>query len=475
MPATSHRTRFAIALLVSTATAPVLEAQYVPIRNLDPAGSYSSAGPVRVRDGVAAGSGRRGNATYGLVWNAAGIQELGMPSGRDYAVAQDVRSNGDAVGWATSVAFGGLMPVIWQAGAPTDLNTLRTGGSRNHMHSCYGIDRHGRICGGMNTSPGKGHGFLFDHGFVTDLMALPGGGDTSIALAMNDHLEMVGGSSAATGLHAVLFDATGIHDLHDPLQITGPDSQALDVDRFTRVCGFAEYAVSTGGTRTSAVLWDHGVVTDLGATLAGTSQANGINDFGDVVGFNVDPTLGQRALLFGGGAAIPIDTLIDPALGWTLLTATGIDNEGRIVGAGSVNGIAAPWILEPACLGSFTPYGSGCAGSNGLEPILAGTGCPGSDRDFALEVRDGPSGAAGFLFAGTGTNTIQVRPGCDLQVVPLLIAPVPAALDGIGELWIAQHLPAGTPIFDVNLQALFFDPGAAYGISATRPLALHFE
>jgi hypothetical protein len=107
--------------------------------------------------------------------------------------------------------------------------------------------------------------------------------------------------------------------------------------------------------------------------------------------------------------------------------------------------------------------------------VLAGTGCPGPDRDFALEVFDGLPNGIGFLFAGTGTNTLQVRPGCDLQVLPLALAPIAVALDGFGELWNAQHLPAGTPIFDVNLQALFFDAGAAHGISATKAVALHFE
>ena len=466
---------FALALVAFVGPLPLLAAQYVPIRDLDPGALYAGKETARIRSGVAVGSGDPGTGRHGLVWDTAGIHELDNSFFISAAFPQDVRSNGDVVGRAYPLVGGTpSMAVIWQAGTPFDLNSLVTGGSKLYLHSCYGIDRHGRICGGLLTSPGTGHGFLFDQGFVTDLGALPGG-RSSIALAMNDHQEEVGYSSVGAYFHAVLFDGTGVHDLHDPTQITGPGSEAADIDRFGRIAGQATFKLSTGGFRQSMVMWDHGLVTDLGAGLSRDSAAHAMNDFGDVVGDVAAAPFGTRAILFHAGTAIRIATLIDPTLGWTLITATGIDNEGRIVGTGLLNGSWAAWILEPVCLGTFTPYGTGCAGTGGLEPVLAGTGCPAPDRDFALAIEDGLPNALGFFFAGTGTNTIQVRPGCDLQVVPLLIPPVAIALDGFGEWWNQQHLPAGTPTFDVNLQALFFDPGAAHGISATKAVTLHFQ
>jgi hypothetical protein len=52
---------------------------------------------------------------------------------------------------------------------------------------------------------------------------------------------------------------------------------------------------------------------------------------------------------------------------------------------------------------------------------------------------------------------------------------IPIVLDSLGEWWDHENLPSGTPTFDLYLQALFFDPAAAYGVSSSKPLALHFE
>jgi hypothetical protein len=68
-----------------------------------------------------------------------------------------------------------------------------------------------------------------------------------------------------------------------------------------------------------------------------------------------------------------------------------------------------------------------------------------------------------------------VKPGCDLQVLPLLGPILPFTLDSLGELWIREHLPPATPTFDVNLQGICIDVGAASGVSSTQPLAVHFE
>ncbi len=208
---------------------------------------------------------------------------------------------------------------------------------------------------------------------------------------------------------------------------------------------------------------------------AGTSAALGINDFGEIVGNYTTVNGTPSAFHWRDGVVTDLNTFVDPASGWVLEGASGIDNEGRIIGRGSVNGVGSAFILEPHCKGTFTSYGSDCPGTGGIVPTLRGTGCPTPDRPFAVELLDGLANAIGFLFVGSGTGSVPVKPGCELQVLPLAFAPELIILDDLGRMWREEELPAGTASFDLNVQVLLLDPGAARGISATKPLALHFE
>ena len=75
-------------------------------------------------------------------------------------------------------------------------------------------------------------------------------------------------------------------------------------------------------------------MTDLGA-LGGTySDANAINDDGQVVG--VYQTAGGTldAFFYEGGIMTDLNSLLPPGSGWQLEDATAINNLGQIVGTG---------------------------------------------------------------------------------------------------------------------------------------------
>jgi probable HAF family extracellular repeat protein len=339
------------------------------------------------------------------------------------------------------------------------------------------IDRHGRILL-FGSIIGGSHAFILDGGNLTDLGDLDPVWKYSGAESMNDRAVAVGYSQVGQDLHACIFANGQVTDLHDPT-VMEVASYATAVNRDGWTVGWSESNPGIGGINHvyRAFLFDGSHAIDLSAGTPSISFANAINDFGVVVGYNFDAVTGvATALLWQNGVAIDLNTLVDPALGWHLDAASDVDNEGRICGSGTLNGVAdTPFILEPPCKGTFTSYGSDCAGTGGLVPALFGAGCPAPDRDFALQIVDGLPGAVGFLFVGTGTGTIQVKPGCDLQVLPLLGPILPFTLDSLGELWIREHLPPATPTFDVNLQGICIDVGAASGVSSTQPLAVHFE
>ena len=473
----SSRTLLA-AILFSNAIGAAADGQYVPARELDSNRLFEGVSPIRVRSGIAVGLGRIRAALWqtAVSWDAAGSNVLpSLFPGMQAGVAHDFQVGGDIVGETYPYPQTASTATLWRAGAPIDLNTLVTGGASMTLLVAEAIDSKGRIAGLGQQSNGSYGGFLFDGGVLTDLGTLPGGSAGPTPTAMNDHLQIVGSADSGGHSHAILWDHGTLIDLHDPTQISGDDSFALDVDRFGRAVGYAMFQVSATTQLPQAVLWDHGTVVNLGAGLSGVSYANGLNDFGEIVGTFEDPILGFRACTFASGVVTDLNTLIDPSSGLTLFAANDVDDEGRIVGAGGDQGGGHGFILEPDCKGTFTVYGAGCPGTGGVIPDLSGAGCPSPDRDFALAVAGGVPGAIGFLFVGAGSGSFAIKPGCDLQVLPLIVSPLLVALDGNGEQWFAARLPAGTPTFDLDLQEFFVDAGAAFGISATAPLALHFE
>jgi probable HAF family extracellular repeat protein len=98
-----------------------------------------------------------------------------------------------------------------------------------------------------------------------------------------------------------------------------------------------------------AFLWSSGIMTDLG-TLArtnGSSHAYGINDNGQVVGCS-STTNGDDAFIYSGGKMTDLNNLIPANPGWTLTQANAINDSGQIVGFGfNPSGQTHAFLLTP--------------------------------------------------------------------------------------------------------------------------------
>jgi probable HAF family extracellular repeat protein len=88
---------------------------------------------------------------------------------------------------------------------------------------------------------------------------------------------------------------------------------------------------------------------DLGALRPGlASVALGINGSGQVVGYGEIGNGETHAFLWSDGTGMTdLNSQIDPAAGWELMRADGINEAGQIVGLGSHNGVLRSFLLTP--------------------------------------------------------------------------------------------------------------------------------
>jgi probable HAF family extracellular repeat protein len=231
---------------------------------------------------------------------------LGLEIGGFTVGATSVNSRGQVAGWSqpSSRTALGTTAFLWQNGRKTDLGTLD--GSPFGTYA-FDINERGQIVGASSTAGGVSHAFLWENGRMRDLNTTPPG-------------------SAATLDRAAAINNVG--------QVAG------------RLLVGATSPVS------HAFLWQNGQVIDLG-TLGGDSEAFGLNDLGQVVGWSdtgVDDADGVRiyhAFLWENGALIDLDRVIPAGLGWVLIRAQAINNLGQIVGFGRIRGQIHAFLLTP--------------------------------------------------------------------------------------------------------------------------------
>jgi probable HAF family extracellular repeat protein len=105
-----------------------------------------------------------------------------------------------------------------------------------------------------------------------------------------------------------------------------------------------------GRSGASAFLYSNGVMANIDNinTRAGTIEPYGINDLGRIVG-NLQTTEGVSAFFYNGSAITYLNDLPEvKAAGWTLRSATAINNSGQIIGSGiNRNGLTHAFLLTP--------------------------------------------------------------------------------------------------------------------------------
>jgi probable HAF family extracellular repeat protein len=190
------------------------------------------------------------------------------------------------------------------------------------------------------------------------------GGPVSMAHAINNLGQIAGEATIRDGTHhAFLYRDGSMQDLNGFLQNLNPlveASWAYAINDLGQVVGKAYIDGGTSSGSTFAFLYSDGVMQNLNTLGWYSSSALAINNKGQVVGkANNGNPYNDHAVLYSGGVMQDLNNLIDPASGWTLTSATGINDNGWICGTGrNPSGNTRAFLLtpvpEPSTLVAFT-------------------------------------------------------------------------------------------------------------------------
>jgi probable HAF family extracellular repeat protein len=112
-----------------------------------------------------------------------------------------------------------------------------------------------------------------------------------------------------------------------------------------------------GNTTYQAWRFDGSNYTFLGTLGGATSGSSAINLNGEVVGVSRTADISRHAFVYTGGQMFDLNALIPPESGWTLIEATGINNQGQIVATGTdPAGLTHAFLLTPVRSPGDTDY-----------------------------------------------------------------------------------------------------------------------
>ena len=238
----------------------------------------------------------------------------------------------------TSYAGGRAQAVVWSGNTRFALETL--GGAES---DAMGINSAGVVVGRADTAGGQGHAFRWNGGRMEDLGTLPGGSWAS-AYAINDGGQVVGYGMTGSGFFRAFVESPGL-GLTELGTLGGWNSYAFGINGAGRIIGHS--SIATGYLH--AFLYSSGRMEDLGTLGGNQSYAYGINGGGGVVGHSLlAGSQTTHACLYRNGRMTDLNALIDPAGGWELLEAYGINESGQIAGRAWFDGRALACRLDPA-------------------------------------------------------------------------------------------------------------------------------
>ena len=238
-------------------------------------------------------------------------------------------------------------------GVTQSLGLRQTRPSDNYASA---INQNGDVTGSYLYPPTSGsHAFIYSSsaGKFQDINPLGGPGGSSGAAAINNNGQAAGDFGYGNGSHAFLYSNGVVQDIG-----TLPNAMYTSTTGINDNGDVVGYATGAGvNDRDHAFLYHNGAMTDIGALYGSFySAARDINNAGDIVG-----DARGTGFLYHNGQALYLNNLIDPALGWSIRTATAINEQGQIIGYGNRGGFLMTPRAVPAP-GSLLTFGVGLGG-----------------------------------------------------------------------------------------------------------------
>ena len=307
------------------------------------------------------------------------IVNIGTLPGSEFSLINAINNNNQIVG----TAYSNGMSAAWSYTEEFGMNQIHW--ELFDSTTAHDINDQGMVVGSFSKD-GATKGFRYQQGFWWYLSPIPGQGESSV-YGINNLNQMVGISdfaseSRATGWLPILPDTPGfalpnygpqessgarkindsgdsvgqarlagttrasifrnnntIFDLHGLMPNGTSFSQAFDINQLGWVVGGYSHGNS-----------DFGFVFNLELGLQTVNQPgrqvnlSAINDNGEAVGHDGL----QTALVWDQTNGLrDLNTLIDQQSGWNLTSARDINNNGWIIGQGSLNGVLTTYLAKP--------------------------------------------------------------------------------------------------------------------------------
>jgi probable HAF family extracellular repeat protein len=310
------------------------------------------------------GGADRAYRTSGLRLIQSATDDLGTLGGT-YAQAYGVNSLGQAVGLAGvagDFAYRAFRTAPNQPINPAtdNLGLLSTGGLFN-LSLAYDINDSGQVTGVSDVGGFQGwpaHAFRTApnqpiNPLTDDLGTL--GGNYSEGRAINELGQVTGFAflSGDAGQHAFRTAPNAAINLatDDLGTLGGSDSVGRDINDFGIVVGEAQLPDGQWRAFRTAPNAAINPATDNLGTLGGTSsRATGVNNEGTVVGFSTTASGERHAFVYtDAGGLQDLNDLVDPATaaGWVLVEARNVNEDGAIIGTGTLASQSRAFVLVP--------------------------------------------------------------------------------------------------------------------------------
>jgi len=284
--------------------------------------------------------------TRAFLYEGGPLLDLGTLGG-DESFAYRISDNSIIVGRAQD-ASGRFHAFVTTLSGGTAVLTSLDARADGDYGAALGINSAGGVAGYYTTAAAhmaaRNRVFLYRDFNVADVGTF--GGEDGVVVAVNERGSMAGYFSTEPHADYARHDSfLLVGGRAVPIgSLGGKVTTARDMNNRDEVVGDGD----TGDGDHHAFLFAGGQLRDLG-TLPGGRQsiAYAINERGDIVGLSDGRDGSTRAVIVAAGIMRDLNGLIPADSGWVLTEARDINDSGRIVGTGWLNGEQRGFLLAP--------------------------------------------------------------------------------------------------------------------------------